>query len=104
MHVRVVTVTGAKDIDGGVEFLEEKVKPRSSQEGYRGFIASADREGGVFAVLSLWDTAEARDASEAALASSRQEAIGVIGGEMKVENFEQLVAEVGDPPPEPDRR
>jgi heme-degrading monooxygenase HmoA len=51
-------------------------------------------------VLSLWDTAEDRDASEAALASDRQEAIGVIGGEMKVENFEQLVAEVGQPPPE----
>ena len=102
MHVRVVTFTGAKDIDAGVKFLEEKVKPAmSSQEGYRGYIASADREGGVFAVLSLWDTAEARDASEAALASSRQEAVGVIGGEMKVENFEQLVAEVGDPPPEP---
>ena len=102
MHVRVVTVTGAKDIDGGVKFLEAKVKPAmNSQEGYGGFIASADREGGVFAVLSLWDTAEDRDASEAALASSRQEAIGVIGGQMKVENFEQLVAEVGDPPPEP---
>ena len=102
MHVRVVTFTGAKDIDAGVKFLEETVKPAmSSQKGYRGFTASADREGGVFAVLSLWDTAEDRDASEAALASSRQEAIGVIGGEMKVENFEQLVAEVGDPPPEP---
>jgi heme-degrading monooxygenase HmoA len=102
MHVRVVTFTGAKDIDAGVKFLEETVKPAmSSQKGYRGFTASADREGGVFAVLSLWDTAEDRDASEAALASSRQEAIGVIGGEMKVETFEQLVAEVGDPPPDP---
>jgi heme-degrading monooxygenase HmoA len=102
MHARVVTFTGAKDIDAGVKFLEEKVKPTlSSQKGYRGFTASADREGGVFAVLSLWDTAQDRDASEAALASSRQEATGVIGGEMKVENFEQLVAEVGQPPPEP---
>jgi len=101
MHVRVVTFTGANDIDAGVKFLEEKVKPAmSSQTGYRGFTASADREGGVFAVLSLWDTAEDRDASEAALAANRQEATGVIGGEMKVENFEQLVAEVGQPPPE----
>ena len=102
MHVRVVTFTGAKDIDAGIKFLEETVKPAlNSQKGYRGFTASADREGGVIAVLSLWDAAEDRDASEAALASSRQEALGVIGGEMRVENFEQLVAEVGDPPPEP---
>ncbi len=102
MHARVVTFTGAKDIDAGVKFLEEKGKPAmSSQKGYRGFTASADREGGVFAVLSLWDTAEDRDASEAALAADRQEAIGVIGGEMNVENFEQLVAEVGQSPPEP---
>ena len=100
--MRVVTFTGAKDIDAGVKFLEEKVKPAmSSQNGYRGFTASADREGGVFAVLSLWDTAEDRDASEAALASNRQEATGVIGGEMNVANFEQLVAEVGQSPPEP---
>ncbi len=28
MHVRVVTFTGAKDIDAGVKFLEEKVKLR----------------------------------------------------------------------------
>ena len=102
MHVRVVTFTGAKDIDAGVKFLEEKVKPTmSSQKGYRGSTASADREGGVFAVLSLWDTEEDREASEAALASNRQEATDVIGGKMKVENFEQLVAEVGDSPPEP---
>ena len=38
---------------------------------------------------------------EAALAANRQEATGVIGGEMNVENFEQLVAEVGQSPPEP---
>ena len=75
MHVRLVTFTGAKDIDAGVKFLEEKVEPAmSSQQGYRGLTASVAREGGVFAVLSLWDTAEDRDASEAALASSRQEA------------------------------
>ena len=37
MHVRVVTFTGAKDIDAGVKFLEEKVNPAmSSQKGYQG--------------------------------------------------------------------
>ena len=40
MHVRVVTFTGAKDIDAGIKFLEETVNPvLNSQKGYRGFTA-----------------------------------------------------------------
>jgi heme-degrading monooxygenase HmoA len=102
MDVRVVTFAGAKDIDAGIGFLKDKVLPvLNAQKGYRGFTASADRAGGVFAVLTLWETAADRDASDSALASVRQEATDVIGGEMKIENFEQLVAEVGQPPPGP---
>ena len=102
MHVRVVTFTGAKDIGAGIRFLQEKVIPvLEAQKGYRGFTASADRAGGVFGVLSLWETAADRDASESALAATRQEGAAVIGGDLKVETFEQLVAEVGQPPPGP---
>ncbi len=102
MHTRVVTVTGAKDIDAGIRFFQENVIPvLNAQDGYRGFTASADRAGGVFAVFSLWETAADRDAGEGALASIRQEATEVIGGELKVETFEQLVAEIGEPPPGP---
>jgi heme-degrading monooxygenase HmoA len=102
MNVRVVTTTGAKDIDAGVTFLQEKALPvLNAQKGYRGCTASADRAGGVFAVLTVWETPADRDASDSALASIRQEAMGVIGGEVKVENFEQLVTEVGQTPPGP---
>jgi hypothetical protein len=100
MHVRIVTVHGARDIDGGVRFLREKITPLAErQQGFRGLIASVDRAGGVFAVLGLWETAEDRDASELALAEARQDAAAVIGGDVKVETFEQLVAEVGETPP-----
>ena len=102
MHTRVVSFTGAKDIDAGIGFLQEKVLPvMKDQRGYRGLTASADRAGGVFAVLSLWDTAEDREASDSMFASNRQEAADVIGGEMKVEKYELLVTEMGQEPPGP---
>lgn len=100
MHARVVTFTGATDIDAGVSFVQERVLPMlRDQKGYRGLTASADRDSGVFAVLSLWDSAEDRDATESILAPVRQEAAEIIGGRVDVETFEQLAAEVGESPP-----
>jgi heme-degrading monooxygenase HmoA len=99
MHTRVLTFTGAKDIDAGVDYLRQKVVPLlHEQKGYRGITASADRSGGVLAILSLWETESDRDASEAALAKSRQEGLDIIGGELTVENLEELLAEVHDRP------
>jgi heme-degrading monooxygenase HmoA len=102
MHVRVITFSGAKNIDDGLTFLQEKAMPLvSDQQGYRGLTASADRQGGVFAILSLWETDADRQASENALDDVRQHALDIIGGEMTVENFEQVVIEMGDTPPGP---
>jgi heme-degrading monooxygenase HmoA len=102
MHTRVVNFTGATDIDAGISFLQDKVLPAMrDQKGYRGLIASADRAGAVFGVLSLWDTEDDREASDSMLAPTRHEAAEVIGGEMKVEKYELLVSEVGQEPPAP---
>ena len=102
MHTRIVSFTDAKDIDGGVTYLRDKVIPMLSQaQGYRGATASADRHHAVFAVLSLWDTAEARDATEGALQTARTEALDIVGGELHVELYEQFVAEIGQRPPAP---
>jgi len=99
MHTRVLTFTGAKNIDGGVDYLRQKVVPLlKEQKGYRGVTASVDRSGGVFGILSLWETEPDREASESALAKARQEGLDIIGGELTVETFEQLVSEVADPP------
>lgn len=102
MHVRVVSFMGAKDIDAGVSYMRETVLPLlSAQQGYRGMTASADEESGIFSVLSVWDTAKDRDATERVLAPMRQEAAELIGGDVEVQAFEQLVAAVGDSPPGP---
>ncbi len=92
MHTRLLTFTGAKNIDGGVEFLRQKVVPiLNEQEGYRGITASADRSGGVLGILSLWD-------GRPGLAKARQEFLDLVGGELSVETFEQLLAETNEAP------
>ena len=102
MHTRLVSFEGAKNIDAGIKLTREKVVPLlTAQKGYRGLTASADRAGRVFSVLSLWDTAADRDATESVLGPVRAEAADVVGGNLKVENFEQLVAEMGETPPGP---
>lgn len=100
MYVRISTIKGATDIDAGIRFLEEKTVPELQQQrGFRGVTASADRAGGIVAVVSLWDTEQDMAASESAATKVRQEALGVIGGDVSVETFEQVVADIGDPPP-----
>jgi heme-degrading monooxygenase HmoA len=99
MHTRVLTFTGAKNIDDGVAFVRDTAVPvLQEQKGYRGVTASADRDGGVLGVLSLWETEADRDASFGPLAELRQQGIDVVGGELNVESFEQLVEEMASPP------
>jgi heme-degrading monooxygenase HmoA len=100
MHTRVLTFTGARDIDAGLAFLREQVAPiMGKQHGYRGLSASADRPGSVLGVLSLWETAEHREASERALVDLRSKGAEIIGAQPTVELFEQLVTEVKSPAP-----
>lgn len=100
MYVRISTIRGATDIDAGIRFLREKVVPDLQQQrGFRGITASADRPAGIVAVVSLWETEQDMTASESAAGKVRQEALGVIGGDVTVETFEQVVADIGDPPP-----
>jgi heme-degrading monooxygenase HmoA len=99
MFTRVISFTGANDIDAGVEFLRDHVVPvLKQQKGFRGVTASADRAGRVLGVLSLWDTASDREASESALAKTREEGERIVGGEMSVETFEELYVDVATPP------
>jgi heme-degrading monooxygenase HmoA len=99
MYTRLLTFTGAKDIDGGVQFLREKVVPiLKGQKGYRGITASADRSAGVVTILSLWETEADQEASDRALAEVRQEGSAIVGGDLTVETFEQLAGEVASQP------
>lgn len=99
MFVRIVTFTGAKDIDGGIEYLRETVAPLlRQQKGWSGTTASADRANGVVSVLSQWQTEADRDASESALAKARADAQKIIGGDVSVDLYEQVVLDVAKPP------
>ena len=99
MFTRVVTFTGATEIDAGMRYVQDTVAALlREQQGFRGVIASADRSGGVLGVLSLWETAADRDASESTLVKAREEGQRVIGGKITVEHFEELLVEIGKPP------
>lgn len=99
MFARAVTFSGATDIEAGLTHLQGSVVPAlREQKGFRGVTASADRSRGVLGVLSLWDTEADRDASDATLAKSREEGQRVIGGQVSVEQFEELLVEAVTPP------
>jgi heme-degrading monooxygenase HmoA len=99
MYARVLTFTGIQDFDAAVTYLQDTAQPMvRSQRGYKGLTASADRSGGILGVLSSWETEADRDASESALAKTREEARGMFGGQLTVETFEERVVEVSAPP------
>jgi heme-degrading monooxygenase HmoA len=99
MFTRVLTFSGAKNFDAGLGVVRESALPvLREQKGYRGTNVSVDRDGGVFGILSLWDTEANRDGSFDALAGLRQQALDVMGGELTVESFEELFQEIASPP------
>ncbi|HEX6448465.1 MAG TPA: hypothetical protein VF060_03285 [Trebonia sp.] len=99
MFTRIVTFTGATDIDAGVRYLQDTVAPLlRKQKGFRGVTASADRSGGVVGVLSLWDTEADRDASDSALGKIRDEGQHIIGGQLTIELFEEQEVQTARPP------
>ena len=98
MYTRMLTFRGATNIDGGVTYLREEALPiLTAQQGFRGVSASGNRSDNVFGILSLWESEEAREASDSALGKARKEAAEVVGGSLTVENFEEMVVEVVKP-------
>ena len=99
MYTRLVSFTGATNIDAGVDYLRDEVLPvLNAQRGYRGVTASGDRAAGVLHILSLWETEEDRAASDSALGKAREEALKIVGGALEIENFEQVVEAISKRP------
>lgn len=99
VYTRLLTFSGATDIDGGVAYLRNEALPiLTAQHGYRGVTASGNTSTRVFGILSLWDTEADRTASDSALGKARQEALTIVGGTLSVENLEQVVGVVTKPP------
>jgi heme-degrading monooxygenase HmoA len=98
MFTRLLSFKGATDIDGGVSYLRNEALPiLLSQHGFRGVTASADRSGQEFGILSLWESESDRAASDSALGKARQEAAGIVGGTLTVENFEEVAEAINKP-------
>jgi len=100
MYARVLTFTGVADLDAAIKFVQETALPVvHSQRGYKGLTASADRSAGTLGILSLWESEADRDASESALAKTRDEARQALGASnLTVETFEERAVEVSRPP------
>lgn len=102
MYVRISTVTGASDIDGGLALLQSEALPQMEQQkGFCGLSASGDRKAGVVSVLSMWETEADLDASESTANKARADVTNVMGGEVSVERYEQTVFETGSTRPGP---
>jgi heme-degrading monooxygenase HmoA len=99
VYARVVMLTGVKDIDAAVTYLQgEPLSVVRSQRGYKGMSAGADRSSGLLGILSLWETAADRDASESALAKTRDDARKDLASGMTVESLDQVAVQVSNPP------
>jgi heme-degrading monooxygenase HmoA len=102
MHVRLITVRGASRFDETVDFIRETILPElRQQKGFSSINLSGDRAAGVFTVLSVWETEASRDASEGLSEKARNEALGILGGELTVDRYEQVLWEIGSTPPAP---
>lgn len=92
MHARVTTMTLDPDrLDETVARLEEEDLPTfKALDGFRGFTLLIDRASGTVVGTTYWSTKEQMDASEHAVAGTRERAAetGRASGEPRVERFE----------------
>ena len=99
MHVRVITVSGVTNVDAGLDLIRDQVLPIcQAQKGYLGTTVSVDRANSVFGIITMWETAEDREASDGALAQSRIDVANALGGSITVEYYEQAVMEANAMP------
>jgi heme-degrading monooxygenase HmoA len=99
-HVRATAVMGGDPakIDEGIKRYREEVAPLIlSLPGAEAAVLLVDRENNISFAISAWDSAEHRDASEAALAPKRQEAAETAGGQAQTMHAETTYADLKMP-------
>jgi heme-degrading monooxygenase HmoA len=96
MHARVSTIQGSPGkVDDVLRQTQEQTLPQlQKMEGFKGFVALADRQSGKMLGVSFWESEEALRATEQAASSVRsgaaETADGMVAG---VEEYEVLVNE-----------
>ncbi len=97
MYARVTRSRAPLDrIDEAMAWFEQTALPQArSLDGFRGALELVDRTTGEGLTVTLWESAEAREASESAAAGIRDEG-GTIGGFeiVGVERYEVAVSEL----------
>jgi quinol monooxygenase YgiN len=95
-YTRVVTAYGdPKKLDVVTEMVRDVVPKVKAQPGFRAYVAGINRMTGRGFTASSWATPEQREASNAALAASRQPVVEA--GRMsplEIANFETVLAEI----------
>ena len=96
MYARVTTIQGSPDkMDDATTHIQEQTLPQlQKMEGFKGFVALADRQSGKMLGVSFWESEEALRATEGAVSSVRSGAAEATGGIVaSVEEYEVLVNE-----------
>ena len=94
MHARVTTIQGSPDrMDDATGHIREQTLPQLQEmEGFQGFVALGDRQGGKVLGVAFWESEEALRASAEAVSSVRSGAAEASGGIVaSVEEYEVLV-------------
>lgn len=95
--MRLNTVQGAPDkIEDGIRFVREQVVPMLKQQaGFQAVMMGVNHENGHAYVTSAWESADARQASEAAVRAQRGQASQSIGGgQVRIDEYEVVFIEM----------
>ena len=97
MYARVTTLEGPPDkIDDATRHVREQVLPQlQKMDGFKGFVALADRQSGKVLGVAFWESEEILRATEEAVSRVRSGAAEAAGGAVAgVEQYEVSVFEV----------
>jgi heme-degrading monooxygenase HmoA len=95
MYARVTrSKTPLEGIDGAISWFRESALPRAqAMDGFRGTLLLVDRETGEGMSVTLWESKEARDASEQAADALREEGVSSADFELLgVDRYEVAVS------------
>ena len=97
--VRMVrTHTDPAKLEQLIGFVRDKAVPKiRDQKGFRSVWSLADRTTGVINTLTVWESADDRETSKAALAGIRDEASRLAGSPVTIQEYEQLAVELRAP-------
>jgi hypothetical protein len=95
--VRFNSMQAAPDkLDDGLRFVRDQVVPLLKQQaGWQAVMMGVNREDGRAYVTSFWQSAQARQASDAAVRDQRRQAGELMGGiQVSVDEYEVVFIEV----------